>query len=58
MADEEKKEANPKKVKETEGDYTVWHPDYMLNHTYELKDGRKVVWTMKSGSKEPRLLVL
>ena len=55
MADEKKetkKEAKPKV------DYTVWHPDHMLNHTYELEDGRKVVWTMKSKAKQPRLLVL
>tara|TARA_R100001015_G_C4632026_1_gene195072 strand:- start:91 stop:267 length:177 start_codon:yes stop_codon:yes gene_type:complete len=57
MADEEKKETK-KESKKEKVDYTVWHPDHMMNHTYELEDGRKVVWTMKSNATKPRLLVL
>ena len=47
MADEEKKEAK-KESKKEKVDYTVWHPDFRLNHIYELKDGKKLYWTLKS----------
>jgi hypothetical protein len=58
MAEEkiEKKEA---KVKEEPAapNYAVWHPDHRLNHIY-MADGKKVVWTMKSGAEKPSLKVV
>ena len=52
MAEEEKKkvEAKPKVL-----DYTVWHPDFQLNHIYIDEDGKKLIWTVKSMATEPAL---
>jgi len=39
-------------------DYTIWHPDHRLNHIYMAEDGRKIIWTMKSGAEKPTLKVV
>ena len=39
-------------------DYAVWHPDHRLNHIYMVEDGRKIIWTMKSGAEKPILKVV
>ena len=52
MAD---KEVKKEEVKAKEVDYSVWHPDFRLNHIYELKDGKKIYWTLKSMASKPML---
>tara|TARA_R110002012_G_scaffold318004_2_gene535400 strand:+ start:250 stop:420 length:171 start_codon:yes stop_codon:yes gene_type:complete len=52
MADKEDKKVE---AKAKELDYTVWHPDFLLNHIYELKDGTKIYWTLKSMESTPML---
>jgi hypothetical protein len=52
MADKKDKK---EEVKSEELDYTVWHPEFLLNHIYELKDGKKIYWTLKSMASEPTM---
>ena len=55
MADKKDKEVKKEEVKSEEQDYSVWHPDLLLNHVYELKSGEKVYWTLKSMASKPIL---
>ena len=52
MAEKEEKkvEAKPEVI-----NYTVWHPDFQLNHIYIDEDGKKLYWTLKSMATEPTL---
>ena len=52
MADKKDKKED---VKSDELDYTVWLPEFLLNHIYELKDGKKIYWTLKSMASEPTM---
>jgi hypothetical protein len=55
MADKETKEVKKEEAKPEVLDYTVWHPDFHLNHIYIDEDGKKLIWTVKSMATEPAL---
>lgn len=55
MAEEKELKKETKKEAPKVVDYTIWHPDFRLNHVYTDKDGKKLYWTLKSMDVEPTL---